>query len=199
MHSLPILLFDVMDTLVYNPFNHEIPAFFGLSQALLLEQKSPLAWEQFELGKISEQDYYDGYFRDRRKFDHQEFRRVVRDAYRWIDPDTVGLLDRLRASGFTIHAFSNYPIWYETIDARLGLSEFLDWTFVSCRTGVRKPCKDAYVGVTQYFARPPDAFLFVDDSIVNCKAARAIGMPAIHYRDLSTLRIELAQHGVLAE
>ncbi len=84
MPRRPVLLFDVMDTLVYNPFNREIPAFFGLSPAALLDQKDPTAWPQFELGQIDEAEYYRRYFRDRRSFDHDAFEQVVADAYRWI-------------------------------------------------------------------------------------------------------------------
>ena len=43
--------------------------------------------------------------------------------------------------------FSNYPVWYQRIEERLSLSQFLDWTFVSCITGLRKPDPAAYTHV----------------------------------------------------
>ena len=46
--SRPVLLFDVMDTLVYEPFHHEMPAFFGLSFDELMAAKHPTAWVEFE-------------------------------------------------------------------------------------------------------------------------------------------------------
>ena len=65
-----VLLVDVMDTLVYNPFNREIPDFFGLSLPELLEAKHPSAWARFETGEIDEAEYLRVYFRDGRDFDH---------------------------------------------------------------------------------------------------------------------------------
>ena len=35
MNARPVLLFDVLDTLVYNPYWVEVPAFFGLTLAEL--------------------------------------------------------------------------------------------------------------------------------------------------------------------
>ncbi|KAG2561785.1 hypothetical protein PVAP13_8KG097100 [Panicum virgatum] len=52
--KLPVLLFDVMDTLVRDPFYHHIPAFFQMSMKELLESKHPTAWSEFEKGLIDE-------------------------------------------------------------------------------------------------------------------------------------------------
>ncbi|CAL4984641.1 unnamed protein product [Urochloa decumbens] len=52
--KLPVLLFDVMDTLVRDPFYHHIPAFFKMSMKELLESKHPTIWSEFEKGLIDE-------------------------------------------------------------------------------------------------------------------------------------------------
>lgn len=44
--QLPVLLLDVMDTVVYDPFFHDMPRFFGLSFKELLAAKHPTAWIQ---------------------------------------------------------------------------------------------------------------------------------------------------------
>jgi FMN phosphatase YigB (HAD superfamily) len=194
-----VLLFDVMDTLVYDPFNLEIPAFFGLSQPALLAEEVPHVWEDFELGRISEQEYFEWCFRDGRLFDHEAFRGIVREAYRWLDPKIPGLLTRLREVGYEMHALSNYPVWYETIEQRLKLSDYLPWSFVSCRTGVRKPAADAYLGVISRLGRPAGDFLFIDDRPANCHAARAVGMDAIHFTAIECLHADLVSRGILAD
>ena len=198
MFNRTILLFDVMDTLVYNPFNNEIPAFFAMTQAALLQHNDPTAWDRFERGQISEQEYLSGYFRDRRLFDHTAFRSTVAAAYRWLDMETVPLLKQLKNVGYEIHAFSNYPIWYRTIEDRLRLSEYLHWTFVSCLTGIRKPALEAFHAVSHKFARPASDFLFVDDCPSNCHAAQSIGMDVIHYTSLASLREGLVQRHILS-
>lgn len=196
MQDRPLLLFDVMDTLVYNPFRREVPQFFGLTQAELLQQKDPHAWVQFETGEINEAEYFRRYFNDGRTFNHAEFARVAKDAYRWMAGAEL-LLQRLKHQGFEIHALSNYPIWYRTIEARLRLSRYLEWTFVSCFTGLRKPAPEAYLGAARTLQRLPGTCLFIDDSPANCQAALAIGMPAIHFVDAASLWSELLRRGVV--
>lgn len=51
--------------------------------------------------------------------------------YNYID-GMQPLLARLNAAGFTLHAMSNYPVWYRLIEDKLQLSRYLHWTFLSC-------------------------------------------------------------------
>lgn len=196
MQNRPILLFDIMDTLVYNPFNREVPTFFGLSRDELVDQKDLTAWVQFELGQIDEAEYFRRYFHDGRTFDREDFRHMMREAYCWTD-GAERLLDRLSRLGFEIHALSNYPIWYRTIESRLRLSRYLKWTFVSCLTGVRKPAADAFCRPAQVLNRPTESFLLVDDNAENCEAAMATGMSAIHFVGVQRLLQQLKLPGLV--
>ena len=48
-----ILLLDVMETLVYDPFKVEVVSFFGMSSlAELYAAKHPTTWREFERGEI---------------------------------------------------------------------------------------------------------------------------------------------------
>ena len=73
MHS--IVLWDVMGTLVHDPFFVEMPEFFEMSFDALLEAKHPSAWVEFELGKCSEEDFLRSFFSDGRAFDHELWMR----------------------------------------------------------------------------------------------------------------------------
>lgn len=194
MTHRPVLLVDVMDTLVYNPFNREIPDYFGLTPAELLEQKDLRAWIQFELGEISEAEYFRRYFDGRRRFDDAEFKCVVRTAYRFLD-GTEEFLQRLRHHGYEIHALSNYPVWFRDIEERLALSRFIEWSFVSCLTGVRKPDTEAFLGAARALERRPEDCLLIDDSLANCEAAQAVNMPAIHFMNATAAWAELVRRG----
>ena len=195
MQNQPTLLFDIMDTLVYNPFNREVPAFFGLSHAALLEQKDLTAWEQFELGQIDEAEYFRRYFHDGRTFDRSAFQRMMRNAYCWMD-GAEELLKTLRRSRSEIHALSNYPTWYRTIESKLRLSRYLKWTFVSCLTGVRKPAPAAFHGAATALNRPLESFLLIDDNAENCAAAKAHGMSAIHFNGAENVLSQLQDRGL---
>ena len=194
----PVLLFDVMETLVEEPFYGTVPAFFGMSLDELVRAKHPSAWAEFELGAIDEATLFARFFKDERAIDGEGLKTAMTRAYRWID-GMEELLGELAAGGFAIHALSNYPEWYRRIEEKLRLSRFLEWTFVSCNTGVRKPDARAFTGAAAALALSPADCLFVDDRESNCAAARAVGMGAIRFRGAPALRAELAARGLLAQ
>ncbi len=190
------ILFDVMGTLVHDPFHHEIPAFFGMSLRELIAAKHPSAWVAFEHGELTEAELYACFFADGRAFDSTAFGATVRAAYRWLD-GIEPLLAELRDRGVAMHALSNYPCWYRWIEERLGVSRYVAWSFVSCETGTRKPHPDAYLGASRALGLPPQRCLFVDDREVNCAAAREVGMDAILFTDAPALRSALEERGIL--
>lgn len=192
----PILLWDVMGTLVHDPFFSEMPRFFGMTFDDLLEAKHPSAWVEFERGERSEDEFLEGFFEDRREFDREAFVQSIRASYRWI-PGMEELLCELREVGCRMHAFSNYPVWYRLIEERLRLSRFLEWTFVSCRTGLRKPEPAAYAHVLQELSVPPGRCLFIDDRPQNCEAARQEGIQSIVFEEAEPLRSAFERMGVL--
>lgn len=191
-----VILFDVMGTLVYNPFFVEIPAFFGISLEELQRCKHPTSWIEFESGAINQQEYLARLFADRRPFNHAAFLACMASAYRWLDGMEACVAD-IRAAGHTLHTLSNYPPWFRTIEEKLKLSRWVEWTFVSCLTGLRKPAKDAFLKAAQHLGRAPRECLLVDDSAENCAAAEAAGMPALHFRNATDLRLELRSRGLV--
>lgn len=192
----PVLLWDVMGTLVHDPFYEEMPEFFGLSFEDLLTKLQPGPWVEFELARRSEDEFLRDFFRDRRDFDHRGFVRTVREAYRWL-PGMEELLAELEEAGHTMHTFSNYPEWYRMIEERLRVSRFARWSFVSCLIGHRKPDRDAYAHVVRALDVPPESCLFIDDRASNCEAARAAGIRAIRFDGVDSLRADLRAEGVL--
>lgn len=193
----PIILWDLMDTLVRDPFFTHMAPFFGLGFDELLASKHPSTWVEFELGRIDEQELYARFFADGRRFDGEGLKRCMRDGYAWID-GMQALLGELQARGVRMHLLSNYPHWYRLCDERLGVSRFVEPTFVSCHTGVRKPADAAYLHAARALSVAPEACLFIDDREANCTAARGVGMDAIRFTgDVPALRLELARRHVL--
>lgn len=191
----PVLLFDVMSTLVYDPFYREVPGFFGMTLDELLAQKHPTAWRDFERNEMDETTLYRRFFDDGRPFDGPGMKSLMRDTYRWLD-GVEPLLAELSKQGYEMHALSNYPMWYRVIEAKLGVSRYVRWTFVSCKTRVRKPEPEAYLGAARVLRRAPDACVFIDDKERNCAGAREVGMPAIRFEDAAKLREALQGLGV---
>lgn len=192
----PIILWDVMGTLVHDPFYEEMPEFFGVSFDGLLRQLKPGPWVEFELGKRTQSEFLVDFFADGRTFDHQGFIECVRDAYRWL-PGMEELVSELHAEGVTMHTLSNYPMWYEMIEKRLEVSRFVDWTFVSCHMALRKPDPAVYAHVLDELGVEADRCLFIDDRENNCQAAREAGFRAIRFDGPDGIRRLLDDAGAL--
>jgi len=192
---MTILLLDVMGTIVKDPF-WDMPAFFGCGFDELWKGKDPTSWIEFEHGEIDEATFVRRFWADGRPVDHEAFIALFRDGYAWLD-GMEALLADLRDAGVAMHALSNYPRWFTMIEEKLALSRYLEWSFVSCDTGVRKPDPEAYLGPVRALGVSPPECLFVDDRGVNCKAAAAVGMGAIKFVGADDLRAELHDRSVL--
>lgn len=190
-----VLLFDVMSTLVSEPFLADMPRFFGMSLDELIRLKDPTAFVAFERGEIDEAEYAARFFSDGRTIDVEGLKRCLRESYQWID-GMEALVAELAERRVEMHTLSNYSVWYRLIEERLELSRFVSWTFVSCHTGVRKPDADAYLGAARKLGVPPADCLFVDDRKKNCAGAEAVGMPAVLFESAAQLRAELAARGI---
>jgi FMN hydrolase / 5-amino-6-(5-phospho-D-ribitylamino)uracil phosphatase len=175
-----VVLWDVMDTLVVDPFRKAMPEFFGMSLSELIEQKHPTAWVQFERAELDERAFLATFFADGRSYDSEGFKACVRNAYAWM-PGMEAVLRGLSERGIGMHTLSNYPSWYTWIDERLGLSRYLSWSFVSCHTRLRKPDRAAYLYALNRLECDPSDCVFVDDRAQNCAAAQAVGMRALHF------------------
>jgi FMN hydrolase / 5-amino-6-(5-phospho-D-ribitylamino)uracil phosphatase len=196
MTAAPAILFDVMDTLVSDPFFDVVPAFFGVTLPVLLEQKHPTAWIEFEIGARTPREYYEGMFLDGRSFDHDAFELAVRGSYRFLD-GVEPLLKDLVERQHHMHALSNYPTWYRWIEQKLALSRYVAWSFVSCHTKLRKPDPAAYLNAAESLGKKPEDCLFIDDRPLNCAAAEAVGMQTILFSGASGLRDELTRRRLL--
>ncbi len=194
--AMAVLLFDVMDTLVWDPFRL-LPGHFRLSFAELMAQKHPTAWVRFERGELVHADFCREFFLDGRTVDGDALRELLSDNYRYL-PGIPELLEELARAGHELHAFSNYPEWYRWIEDKLELSRYLSWSFVSCQTGFRKPDPRAYAhAIRALRPRELSELWFIDDRTQNVEAAVQAGLNGIRFEDTSRLRVALRRASLL--
>ena len=123
---------------------------------------------------------------------------------RWVETlgapieENVALLRRLRSAGRPVYALSNFATVKFAIARQMFdfLNEF-DHAVVSGHVGAAKPDPRIYEILFDKVGRRPHELVFVDDSQKNIEAARALGMPAIHFRQGVDLESELERHGAL--
>ncbi|KAI6695505.1 hypothetical protein NL676_023215 [Syzygium grande] len=191
----PILLFDVMDTIVRDPFYQDVPAFFGMPLKELIECKNPTAWIEFEEGSIDEKELARKFFKDGRPFDLEGLKTCMRKGYSYLE-GIEELLQELKENGYEMHAFTNYPIWYEMIEEKLKISRYLSWTFCSCINGKRKPDRDFYLDALQHLKVDPPSCVFIDDRVRNVEAALEVGIVGIRFKSADLLRHDLSEIGI---
>ncbi|XP_071710700.1 flavin mononucleotide hydrolase 1, chloroplatic [Rutidosis leptorrhynchoides] len=193
--KLPVLLFDIMDTIVRDPFYHDIPEFFGMSMKELLDCKHPTAWIEFEKGHIDEMELARIFFKDGRNFDLEGLKSCIWKGYSYLE-GIEELLSTLKDNGYEMHAFTNYPIWYRMIEDKLKLSSYLSWTFCSCVLGKRKPDPLFYQDVVKHLDIEPHNCVFIDDRLKNIEAAREAGIVGIQFKNADALQHDLSLMGV---
>ena len=196
MSDRPTLLFDVMGTLVYDPFEVEVPRALGMTFSEVLAAKHPTAWVEFEHGDLTEAEFLPQFFADGRWYDHAALLASFADHYRLLDGIEPLLVDLAR-EGLRPQLLSNYPTWWRKVEAATGLARWCDWRFVSCATRLRKPDPEAFLRATRELDVTPSACLFVDDVAKNVASAARLGMRTHLFRGAAGLREALARLRVL--
>jgi len=107
-----------------------------------------------------------------------------------IFPETTALLDGIPDGiGKVLLSNTNAAHWGRS-DIESSLSSRFDRMFLSFRTGLLKPDREAFLQVTAAYGMPARAFLFFDDNPVNVSAAAETGMQAMLCRGpLKAMRV----------
>lgn len=192
----PILLIDVMETLVNEPMRRAIPEFFQMPTQELFDAKSYEAFLAIERGHIDEEEYGRRFFKDGRGIDIAALKQVIYEHMDWLEGSET-LLRALGEAGYQMHTLSNYSAWYQIIEDKLTLSQYLPWTFVSCKTGLRKPEPETYLEAARTLQVDPSACLFIDDREKNVAGAHAVGMSAfVRDPDFARFTQQLREAGI---
>lgn len=192
----PVLISDVLGTLVRDPFNNGMAAYFGFdSMDKFIAAKTPNLWVDFELGKIDEETLARDFFLDKTPVDLNDLKAFLMDNYQLL-PGVSEMLVSLRDAQVPVHLCTNYPLWAQLIEDSLRLvPRFgLKWTFVSALEGVRKPHPDAYLRVAQKANVPPSSCVLLDDREDNCAGALQAGfLDAILFENASHARLRIRE------
>lgn len=112
------------------------------------------------------------------------FREIYFDALHPNEP-MIALMRESKEAGHRMGLLTNNvrewePLWR----TMLPVDEIFEVVVDSGFVGMRKPDREIYDLTLERMGDPvPDECLFIDDTDVNCDAARELGMTAVHYRD----------------
>jgi putative hydrolase of the HAD superfamily len=191
-----LLVFDLMDTVIADPFYREVPRYLKTTLEALLAVKHPTSWIEFETGLADEASFLGRFYREECGLvlkDPDAFREIFFSSYRFVE-GMEALLGELKAHGRPLWVLSNYSRWVEIARIRLGLDRFFEGYCVSWQTGHRKPHPEAYRALVAQSGRRD--CLLVDDRSANIEGARQAGLDGVLFTDTKSLRTELHRLGM---
>lgn len=195
MTGLRVVAFDLMDTVVRDPYREALEAGAGMPLEELLRRRGGdwTAWPAFERGELTEEAYWRLHEDRGLTIDREAFHRARRAGYRFV-PGMVELVARVREQVTCVVA-SNYPAWIEELSAEL-LDGLFDAIYVSCRLGVRKPEPAFFEALLERTGVGPHELLFVDDRQANVDAAGELGIRGHRFTGVDDLADRLAAEGL---
>lgn len=192
--GVAVVAFDLMDTLVRDPFREALTAATGRSLQELFTLRDAEAYPAFERGEIDEATYWASYPQAGIEVDPHRFHDVRRAGTTWL-PGMRELLEDVRAAGVGVVVASNYPHWLAEHTDGL-LAGLVDDVVGSYQLGARKPDEAFYERLLDRLDADPAQVAFVDDRDGNLRGAAAVGLPTVLAGEAARVRADLAAVGV---
>ena len=97
-------------------------------------------------------------------------------------PRTIALMQQVKATGVPMYVLSNMGIAnYEYLSTRPYFTWF-DGIVISAQEKLIKPEKELFTVVIERYDLVASEVFFIDDSLANIKAAKSVGMQALHFK-----------------
>lgn len=195
---LDTLLFDLMGTVIYDPYREALEAATGMELTSVFRARDPKCWPDFERGAIDEAEFVRRFFRDPppgQQLDIDKFNRVRRERYHLL-PGMADLLADLKGR-VDCYVASNYPVWIEQMGRDFGFDQLFCKVYASCHLGLRKPDTAFFSAILDDLGRAPQRCLFIDDRADNCGAAASLGLRVHLFEGAEGLRERLRDEGVI--
>lgn len=164
------------------------PEHFGTALRALTEETGENPLYAMERGEMTEVDFLAELGRGLEPLlDHTPHLHRFRELFIGgleANTETIELMRELKARGLRMAMLTNnVREWEEMWRAMLPVDEIFETVVDSAFVGCRKPEPRIYEITLERLGLPAEACLFVDDILVNCEGARAMGLNAVHFQD----------------
>lgn len=166
-----------------------------------LEERHRLAFEAFELGKLTMSDYLAlTVFYEKRPFTLSQFRAFIFAASK-PHPQMIRLAQQLKAKfGLKIIVVSNEARELNAYRLRrFQLSEWVDAFVSSCYVGLRKPDKDIFRLALDIAQVPVHQVLYIDNISMFTQVAQGLGIQSIQHSSFKSTCESLATYGLRSD
>jgi len=183
------VLFDFGGVLAEEGFKQGLKAIArknGLKPEDFYRISSELVYQTgYVSGILDEHSYWEAV---RRKTGIREDDEVLREEIlkRFkLRPEMLGIVDRLKSSGFTTAILSDQTNWLDELNQRVSFYHHFDQVFNSFRLKKTKRDPSVFKDVCTLLGIRPEDVLFVDDNPENIKKASSKGLRTIHFKGVS--------------
>ena len=195
---IKLIIFDA-NKVIYdlkNVFKYFNPAFtnFLKSHGVTDIENVSKSWGEFskatELGKMSIQEAHrqylskvgipETYLSEYEKLDSEAFKKAE-----LTDTGIRGTLSKLKNDGYKLAILSDTgrtPADFEVMFKYLNINGLFDKIFVSSEIHHKKPDKESYQAVIDYFSYKPDEVVFVGHDEEELTGAKNVGIKTISYK-----------------
>jgi putative hydrolase of the HAD superfamily len=112
--------------------------------------------------------------------------------------ETVALMRRVKAAGNAVYCLSNMPTGsFAYLEQRYDFWDIFDGVVISARVHYCKPEREIYEHLLNAYDLVPGETVFIDDVAANVEGARAVGIQAIQFIDVTQTEKALRQLGCL--
>lgn len=172
------------------------PESLGRALAALTESEGTNPLFELECGRIPETEFMAMMSRQLSADLERtvEFRDLGERFFEALNPNEgmIDLIREVRRNGTrTALLTNNVREWEPQWRSMLPVDELFETVIDSAFVGCRKPDPRIYELTLERVGLPPGACLFVDDMEVNCEAAEALGIRAVHFRETAQARAEV--------
>ncbi|MCI6466692.1 MAG: HAD family phosphatase [Faecalicatena sp.] len=156
-------------------------------------------WNEFDRGALSHEQLVEMFVQKAPEYE-QELKEVLKDVGGCIHqfPYAISWIKSLKEAGFHVYVLSNYGEYmYEHTQKELSFLEFTDGGILSYREKLIKPEPMIYKTLLERYQIHPEEAVFLDDSLPNVEAAKALGIHGIHFTSYEKAVAELETLGVV--
>jgi len=174
------------------------PENFGAALSAATEQTGLNPLFELECGRITD-DEFTGQMSDALEpiLGHRpEFREFGLTFFKALHPNVamIDLIREVKRNGYRAALLTNNvkewePLWRSMLPVDELFETVVDSGFVGCR----KPDPRIYEITLGRVELPAEDCVFIDDMEINCEAAVALGMKAIHFRETAQVKAELRE------
>ncbi|HUP03375.1 MAG TPA: HAD family hydrolase [Bryobacteraceae bacterium] len=199
--SISWLFCDIGGVLLTDGWNHRsrklAAKHFGYDWAET-EERHRLAFDAYELGKTTLDDYLGSvYFDRKRSFTRAAFRRFMLEQSRPL-PDMLALVRRLKARhGLRIAVVSNEGRELNHYRIRkFKLNAMVDCFVSSSFVRLRKPDPEIFRLALDLTQAPRDQVVYIENTAMFAQLGESLGIRTILHKDCESTRAKLAELGL---